>query len=47
MQGLVGEGHVASFIGREAGKALFVGLYAIVGSKPLTFLKNFGAFPRI
>jgi len=30
-------GYVASFIGREAGKALFVGLYAIKGSKPITY----------
>jgi hypothetical protein len=29
--------YVASFIGREAGKALFVGLYSIGASKPLTF----------
>jgi hypothetical protein len=28
--------YVASFIGREAGKAVFVGLYAIGASKPLT-----------
>ncbi len=35
MQELVGVGHVASFIGREPGKALFVGLYAIAGSKAL------------
>lgn len=27
---------VASFIGREAGKALFVGLYGIAGAKPIT-----------
>jgi len=37
MQALVGTGHVASFIGREPGKALFVGLYAIAGSRSLTF----------
>jgi hypothetical protein len=29
--------HIASFIGREAGKALFIGLYSIGASKPLTF----------
>jgi hypothetical protein len=29
-------GYVASFIGHEPGKALFVGLYAIGASKPLT-----------
>lgn len=37
MQALTGTGYVASFIGREAGKALFVGLYSIAGSKPLTY----------
>jgi len=31
-----GAGYVASFIGHEPGKALFVGLYAIGASKPLT-----------
>lgn len=30
-------GFVASFIGREAGKALFIGLYSINGSKSLTY----------
>ncbi len=30
-------GYVASFIGREAGKALFIGLFAIKGSKPVTY----------
>lgn len=33
---LTGNGHVASFLGREAGKALFVGLYSIGESTPLT-----------
>jgi len=28
--------YIASFIGHEAGKALFIGLYSIAGSKPLT-----------
>ena len=28
--------YVASFIGREAGKALFIGLYAVGKSKPIT-----------
>lgn len=37
MQAMVGHGFVASFIGHEPGKALFVGLYSIDGSKPLTF----------
>ena len=37
MELMVGSGHVASFIGHEPGKALFVGLYSIVASKPLTY----------
>jgi hypothetical protein len=37
LQSLVGAGFVASFIGHEPGKALFVGLYAIVASRPITF----------
>src|SRR5262245_22044895 len=37
MQGLVGSGYVASFIGHAAGEAVFVGLYAIRGSHALTF----------
>lgn len=37
MQAMTGHGFVASFIGHEPGKALFVGLYSIGGSKPLTF----------
>ena len=37
MQGLTGVGYVASFIGREPGKALFVGLYSIGEFKPLTY----------
>jgi hypothetical protein len=36
---LVGIGFVASFIGHEPGKALFVGLYAIAGAKPLAYEK--------
>lgn len=36
MATLSGRGHVASFIGHEPGKALFIGLYAIGKSKPLT-----------
>ena len=36
MQKLAGSGYVASFIGQEPGKALFVGLYSIGESKPLT-----------
>jgi len=37
MQAMTGSGFVASFIGREPGKALFVGLYSISASKPLTY----------
>lgn len=33
---MTGAKFVASFIGREAGKALFIGLYAIGASRPLT-----------
>jgi hypothetical protein len=29
--------HVASFIGHEAGKALFVGLYEVGTARPMTF----------
>jgi hypothetical protein len=29
--------HIASFIGHEPGKAVFIGVYEIHGSKPLTF----------
>jgi len=36
LKGLVGNGHVASFIGHEPGRALFVGLYSINSSSPLT-----------
>lgn len=53
MRSMIGSGYVASFLGREPGKALFVGLYAIGKSKPLTreefwkvpayvYLKKFG-----
>lgn len=31
--------YIASFIGHEAGKALFIGLYKIKGNKPLTYEK--------
>ena len=37
MRGLTGAGYVASFIGHKPGKALFVGLYAIASSKPITY----------
>lgn len=33
---MIGTGYVASFLGREPGKALFVGLYSIGESKPLS-----------
>lgn len=36
MQKTVGTGYVASFIGHEPGKALFIGLYTIDASRPLT-----------
>jgi hypothetical protein len=35
MQAMVGTGCVASFLGREPGKALFVGLYSIGRARPL------------
>jgi hypothetical protein len=37
-------GYVAAFLGREPGKALFVGLYSIKGSKPIT-RKQFWEIP--
>lgn len=37
MQGLSSSGFIASFLGLEAGNALFVGLYSIGSSRPLTF----------
>ena len=37
MEKMKGKGYVASFIGHEPGKALFVGLYSIGGSKPLSY----------
>ena len=37
MQGLTGAGYVASFIGHKPGKALFVGLYSIAASRPITY----------
>lgn len=36
LKSLVGTGFLASFIGHEAGRAIFVGLYSIDSSKPLT-----------
>jgi hypothetical protein len=37
MQKLIGTGYVASFFGQEPGKAVFVGLYSITSSTPLTY----------
>lgn len=37
MAKLIGSGHIASFIRHRSGSALFVGLYKIVGVKPLTY----------
>lgn len=37
MHAMTGAGYVASFIGQGPGKALFVGLYSIAASKPLTY----------
>ena len=37
MNEMRGSGFVASFIGHKPGKALFVGLYSIAGSRPLTY----------
>ncbi len=36
IQAMTGTGYIASFIGREPGKALFVGLYSIGESRPLS-----------
>ncbi len=36
MKAMSGVGYIASFIGHEPGKALFIGLYSIGASKPLT-----------
>lgn len=44
MQAMVGTGYVASFIGREPGRALFIGLYSIASSNPLTH-KEFWQVP--
>ncbi len=37
MKAMTGQGYVASFIGHEPAKALFIGLYSIGESKPLSF----------
>jgi len=39
MQKITGTGFVASFIGRESGKALFVGLYSIMASELIAYDK--------
>jgi hypothetical protein len=39
MAKMVGAGYVASFIGRQPGTALFIGLYSITGARPLNFEK--------
>jgi hypothetical protein len=44
MQRMVGRGYVASFIGNEAGKALFIGLYSIDRARPMT-REEFWAVP--
>jgi len=33
---LIGDGYVASFVGHEPGKAVFVGVYAVNSARPLT-----------
>ncbi len=44
IQSLAGAGYVASFIGHKPGKALFVGLYAIASSNPITY-EEYWAIP--
>ena len=44
MRALTGAGYIASFVGQEAGKALFVGLYRIAGSRPITW-EEFWSIP--
>jgi hypothetical protein len=44
MLSMVGSGYIASFIGHEPGKAVFIGLYAIGRTKPLT-LKQYWQVP--
>ena len=41
---MIGEGYIASFIGHEPGKAVFIGLYSIDKTKPLT-LKQYWQVP--
>ncbi len=44
MASMIGSGYVASFIGHEPGKALFIGLYSIGKTKPLS-LKQYWQVP--
>lgn len=44
MTSMIGSGYVASFIGHKPGKALFIGLYSIGKTKPLT-LKQYWQVP--
>ncbi|MCR9257690.1 MAG: GIY-YIG nuclease family protein [Alphaproteobacteria bacterium] len=44
MKSIEGEGYVASFIGLEAGMALFIGIYKISSSRPMT-LEQFWQVP--
>ncbi|OXS13756.1 hypothetical protein CGX12_17940 [Zobellella denitrificans] len=44
MASMTGTGYIASFIGHEPGKALFIGLYSIGKNKPLT-LKQYWRIP--
>lgn len=44
LEKLVGRGYVASFIGMDPGRAEFVGLYAIVGVRPLS-MKQYWSIP--
>lgn len=45
MEKLVGKGYVVSFVGLEAGKAVFAGLYKIASAKELDF-KSFWKIPQ-
>jgi len=44
MHGLIGQGYVASFIAHGGDRALFIGLYRIAGSRPMSY-KEFWAHP--
>ncbi len=45
MQRLIGKGYLASFIANGPGQALFIGLYAVSGARPVTF-DQFWAMPE-